>query len=209
MIDTGAGVRVRPRLLLVLLVCLALPLVGGCSSDPECIAVPFLPQCFDDDDEDEVKNVVATVPADDNTVPAVQGRPLTIANGQVFGGNIGNLPVIVTFTTPRAFTLTSAATGLSVSGTVSYGSEASCTLTVTAGGGGTLSVSTCTLIVNANNVVVGTGQVSGTIALVLRNDAGMTITSDALSTTVFINEDGELFVVNPVTGVAVDMGIEP
>ena len=50
---------------------------------------------------------------------------------------------------------------------------------------------------------------SGTISLVLRNDAGMTITSDALSTTVFINEEGELFVVNPVTGVAVDMGIEP
>jgi hypothetical protein len=208
MIDTGAGVRVRRRLLLVLLVCLALPLVGGCSSDPECIAVPFLPKCFDDD-EDEVKNVVATVPADDNTVPAVQGRPLTIANGQVFGGNIGNLPVILTFTTPRAFTMTSAATGLSLSGTVSYGSDASCTLIVTEGGLGTLSVSTCNLIVNANNVVVGTGQVSGTISLVLRNDAGMTITSDALSTTVFINEDGELFVVNPVTGVSVDMGIEP
>jgi hypothetical protein len=208
MIDTGAGVRVRPRLLLVLLVCLALPLVGSCSSDPECLAVPLLPQCFEDD-EDEVKNVVATVPADDNTVLAVQGRPLTIANGQVFGENIGNLPVIVTFTTPRAFTLTSAATGLSLSGTVSYGSEASCTLTVTAGGGGTLSVSTCNLIVNAHNVVVGTGQVSGTISLVLRNDAGMTITSDALPATVFINGEGALFVVNPVTGVAVDMGIEP
>ena len=52
MIDTGAGVRVRRRLLLVLLVCLALPLVGGCSSDPECIAVPFLPQCFEDDEEE-------------------------------------------------------------------------------------------------------------------------------------------------------------
>src|SRR4029453_3979930 len=62
---------------------------------------------------------------------------------------------------------------------------------------------------NANNVVVGTGQVSGTIALVLSNDAGMTITSDALPATVFINEEGELFVVNPGTGVAVDMGIEP
>ena len=53
MIDTGAGLRVRRRLLLVLLVCIALPLVGGCSSDPECIAVPFLPQCFEDDDEEE------------------------------------------------------------------------------------------------------------------------------------------------------------
>ena len=44
---------VRPRLLLVLLVCLALPLVGGCSGDPECFAVPFLPKCFDDDDDEE------------------------------------------------------------------------------------------------------------------------------------------------------------
>jgi hypothetical protein len=50
---TGAGIRVRRRRLLVLLVCIALPLVGGCSSDPECIAVPFLPQCFEDDDEEE------------------------------------------------------------------------------------------------------------------------------------------------------------
>ena len=51
MIDTVAGLRVRRRVLLVLLVCIALPLVGGCSSDPECIAVFFLPQCFDDDEE--------------------------------------------------------------------------------------------------------------------------------------------------------------
>jgi hypothetical protein len=42
-------------LLLVLLVCLALPLVGGCSSDPECFVVPFLPKCFDDDDDEEEK----------------------------------------------------------------------------------------------------------------------------------------------------------
>jgi hypothetical protein len=56
MIDTGAGLRVRRRrllVLLVLLVCLALPLVGGCSADPACIAVPFLPQCFDDDEEEK------------------------------------------------------------------------------------------------------------------------------------------------------------
>jgi hypothetical protein len=55
MINTVAGLRVRRRVLLVLLVWIALPLVGGCSSDPECIAVFFLPQCFDDDDDDEEK----------------------------------------------------------------------------------------------------------------------------------------------------------
>jgi hypothetical protein len=60
MIDTGAGLRVRRRLLLVLLVCIALPLVGGCSSDPECIAAPFLPECFEDDDEEEKTDDTAT-----------------------------------------------------------------------------------------------------------------------------------------------------
>ena len=79
--------------------------------------------CGGDDDEDEVRNVVATVPVGDDTVAAVQGRTFTIANGQVFGGNVGNHPVILTFTTPRTFTMTRAATGLSLSGTVSYGSE--------------------------------------------------------------------------------------
>jgi Flp pilus assembly protein TadG len=165
--------------------------------------------CGGDDDEVEIINVNATVEADDDTVPAVQGRPFTIANGQVFGGNIGNLPIIFTFTTPREFTATRAATGLSLSGTVSYGSDDSCTFTVTTGGQGALSVSNCNLLVNANNVVVGTGQVSGTIALVLRNNAGITITSDPLPATVFINGDGELFVVNPVTGVSVNMDVEP
>jgi hypothetical protein len=46
--------------LLVLLVCLVLPLVGGCSSDPECFVVPFLPKCFDDDDEEENPATTAT-----------------------------------------------------------------------------------------------------------------------------------------------------
>ena len=50
---TRASVHMRHRWLLVLLVCLALPLVGGCSSDPECFVVPFLPKCFDDDDDEE------------------------------------------------------------------------------------------------------------------------------------------------------------
>jgi hypothetical protein len=94
-------------------------------------------------------------------------------------------------------------------GNVSYGSNASCTFVVTSGGQGVLSISTCNLIVNANNVIVGTGQASGTISLVLNNGSGITITSDALPTTVFLNGDGQLFVVNPVTGASVDMGIQP
>jgi len=164
--------------------------------------------CGGDDEEGEVKNVVATVPADEDTIAAVQGRTFTFANGQVFGGSVpGNLPVSLTFTTPTTFTLTRTATNLSLSGRVDYEGEDSCTFIPLSGPA--LEVDTCNLIVNANNVVVGTGQVSGTISLVLNNGSGITITSDALPATVFINSDGELFVVNPVTGVSVDTGIEP
>ena len=56
MLDPGAGFCMRGLVLLVLLVCLALPLVGGCSSDPECIAAPYLPQCFDDDDDEHTED---------------------------------------------------------------------------------------------------------------------------------------------------------
>jgi hypothetical protein len=56
MIDPGAGLGIRGWVLLVLLVCITLPLGGGCSSDPECIAVPFLPQCFEDDDEEKTED---------------------------------------------------------------------------------------------------------------------------------------------------------
>ena len=61
MSNTMTGLHMRHRLLLVLLVCLAFPLVGGCSGDPECFAVPFLPKCFDGDDDEEKKP--------DNTAP--------------------------------------------------------------------------------------------------------------------------------------------
>jgi hypothetical protein len=114
----------------------------------------------------------------------------------------------LTFPTPSTFTLSATGVG-PFAGTVNYGSGGSCTFVITAGGGGALSVTTCNLIVNASNVVVGTGQVSGIITLVLNNGSGITINSNALTATVFINGDGELFVVNPVTGVSVDMGIEP
>jgi hypothetical protein len=60
MINTVAGLRIRRRVLLVLLVCTVLPLIGGCSSDPECIAVFFLPQCFDDDDDEDEEKTVNT-----------------------------------------------------------------------------------------------------------------------------------------------------
>ena len=69
MLNTGARLPVRHRLLLVLLVCLALPLVGGCSGDPACFAVPFLPKCFDDDDDEEKQP--------DNTAPQTTSSRVT------------------------------------------------------------------------------------------------------------------------------------
>ncbi len=70
MLDIGTGLRVRRRVLLVLLVGLALPLVGGCSSNPECFVVPFLPTCFDDDDDEEEEKPDDTATQTSVRVPA-------------------------------------------------------------------------------------------------------------------------------------------
>ena len=88
MIDPGAGLGIRGRVLLVLLVCITLPLGGGCSSDPECIAVPLLPQCFKDDDEEETDDtatqtrVRVNARADDidTTMVALRHTLVSIAN---------------------------------------------------------------------------------------------------------------------------------
>ena len=69
MSHTEAGFDVLHRVLLVLLVCLALLLLVGCSGDPECFAVPFLPQCFDDDDDEEKQS--------DNTAPQATSALVT------------------------------------------------------------------------------------------------------------------------------------
>jgi hypothetical protein len=166
----------------------------------------------EDDDEDDdsdkrkrcvgtVVEVLATVPMTLTTVPSVVGREITIASGQVFGGPLGSSPATLIFTTPITFALRQGT--LALAGNVSYGSGGSCTFVVTQGGTLTLAVATCNLIVNASNVVVGTGQVSGIITLVLN-----TISSNSLIAMVFLDARGELFVVNPVDMVSVDMDIQ-
>jgi len=163
----------------------------------------------DDDNSGDIKNVNATVSADTSTVAAVQGREITIANGQVFGGPVGSNPATLTFTTPTTFTLTQTGVPpLALAGNVTYDSGG-CTLIPTVGAAGALAIATCNLVVVANNAVVGTGQVSGIITLVLNNGQGVTASSNSLTATVFLDNNGELFVVNPVTGVSVDMGIQP
>src|SRR4051794_30716044 len=85
MSETEAGLHVLHRVLLVLLVCLALFLVG-CSGDPECFAVPFLPKCFDDDDDEKKPNDTAT------QASAIGSRVQT----QIVANEIMNTPAILT-----------------------------------------------------------------------------------------------------------------
>jgi hypothetical protein len=160
----------------------------------------------DDDEGGQIQNVNSNVAATTSTVPSVVGREITIANGQVFGGPLGSNPATLIFTTPTTFTLRQG--GVTLQGNVSYGSNAQCTFVVTQGGAGALAIATCNLVVVANNAVCGTGQVPGIITLVLNNGAGITVSSNSLNATVFLDSSCELFVVNPVTGVSVDMGIQ-
>jgi len=157
-------------------------------------------------DDGETKNVIATVPMDGTTVRAVQNQPLTFSTGQGFGVNIGTGSFTLTFDTPNTF-IVNPTGNVPFTGTVTYGSGGgACTFLA---GGTTLSISTCNLVVNAQNVVVGGSQVGGTITLVLNNGSTTTASSDSVNTTVFINDDGELFVINSRTGALVDMGIKP
>src|SRR5262245_52709375 len=86
------------------------------------------------DDEGEVKNVNATVPASNSTIAAVQGRAISFSSGQVFGGNIGNGPVTLTFTVvPNTFTLVNSA-GTTTAGSVAYNPSGTCNFAGTGGG---------------------------------------------------------------------------
>ena len=159
------------------------------------------------DNTGTVKNVNATVAVTNSTVAAVQGRAITIQNGQVIS-NISGTVTLTFSTVPNRFMLVTNATNAVTVGSVQYNSG-SCNFA--ADGGAFVSVATCNLIVFANNVTVGTGQVQGTVTLVLNgpvNNVNVTVNSGALTATVFLNSNDELFVVNPATGASVDMGIQ-
>jgi hypothetical protein len=166
----------------------------------------------DDDDSGEQKNVNATVAVTNSTVAAVQGVAIPIQQGQVFSNVSGQ--VTLTFSVvPNRFTLVNNTTGAITAGSVQYGTvnTGSCNFIADVGGASLL-VGTCNLIVFANNVTAGTGQVQGTITLVFNgpvNGVTVTVNSGPLTATVFLNSSDELFVVNPATGASVDMGIQP
>jgi hypothetical protein len=153
--------------------------------------------------------VSAAVPLTTSTVAAVQAVPLSFPNGPVFSPAITGA-VTLTFTSTNTFTLVGSA-GIAATGVVTYGPP-SCTFDVQVPGGlipaaALLTVPTCKLLVNANNVEVGGGTVTGTVTLLLRGAAG-TGNSHAVTAQVSLNGNSELFVMNPATGASVDMGIQ-
>jgi len=161
-----------------------------------------------DNNTGTVKNVNATVPLNSNNAAIIQSLTFSFTSGQVFGGNIGNGPVTLSFPTLSTFTLTTSG-GATTSGTVTYNSG-TCNFAGT--GGGFATAETCSLLVNASNVTVGKGFVSGTITLVLSstiNGIIVTVNSTPLTAQVFIDSSDELFVVNPATNASVATGVNP
>jgi len=157
----------------------------------------------------DTQAVSIAVPLTDSTVAAVQAVPLTFSNGPVFSPAITGT-VTLTFNSPNTFTL-AGSTGTAATGVVTYGSP-SCTFDVQVPGdlipaAALLTIPTCNLLVNANNVGVGGTPVLGTVSLLLSGAAG-TVNSTAVTAQVSLNGNSELFVENPATGVSVDMGVQ-
>jgi len=157
----------------------------------------------------DTQAVSIAVPLTDSTVAAVQAVPLTFSNGPVFSPAITGT-VTLTFNSPNTFTL-AGSTGTAATGVVTYGSP-SCTFDVQVPGdlipaAALLTIPTCNLLVNANNVGVGGTPVIGTVSLLFSGAAG-TVNSTAVTAQVSLNGNSELFVENPATGVSVDMGVQ-
>jgi hypothetical protein len=154
---------------------------------------------------DDEKDVDVSIPLNNGTVVAVQNQPFNIPS-QVFNTS-GT--VTLTFTNVNTFTLIGSGGG-AATGVVTY---SSCTFDVRVPGGliptaVVITIPTCNLLVDATGVEEGGDEVGGTVALEFSGAFG-TVTSNTVAARVFLNDDGELFVVNPVTGAEVNMGIEP
>ena len=151
-----------------------------------------------------------------STVAAVQGVGINIQGGQIFTGVSTGTAVTLVFSilNANAFTLTGPG-GLTSIGLVAYDSSGSCTFTVTGPVGGLLQVSSvipfsnCALAIQANEVPENGGLVLGTLNLKLTTTGGATSNSNPLAQNVSIGNNGQLFVLNPVTGVQAGMGVEP
>jgi hypothetical protein len=165
---------------------------------------------------DDTKNVDVTVSLNTSTVAAVQGVGINIQGGQIFTGVSTGTAVTLVFSivNANAFTLTGPG-GLTSIGLVDYDSSGACTFTVTGPVGGLVQVasvtpfSNCALAIQANEVPEDGTLVLGTLNLKLTTTGGATVNSNPLAENVFIGNNGQLFVANPVTGVQAGMGVEP
>jgi len=161
------------------------------------------------------QSVSATVGLTNATVVAVQAVAFVIPHGQLFDPSLaGSVTLTFTSTPENTFTLVGTG-GATATGVVTYGSTSgatvgSCTFVFQTNGDlisgiESVTVPSCSLLVRANNVNPGGGQVNGPVTLSLSGGAG-TVTSNAVTLPVLLNSNNELFVVNPV-GQQVDMGI--
>jgi hypothetical protein len=158
-------------------------------------------------------NVSNTVGLTSSTVVGVQGVPFIVPNGQLFDPGLSGAATL-TFNSANTFSVVGIGGG-TASGLVSFSSSSgatvgSCTFTFQANGGlfvglGTVTIPSCSLLITANDVEPGGGQVNGSVTLSLGVSAG-TVNSNALTIPVKLGSNSELFLVNPA-GQTVDMGI--
>ena len=162
------------------------------------------------------QSVSATVGLTTATVVAVQTVAFVIPNGQLFNPSLVGAVTLTFNSTPQnTFTLVGTG-GATATGVVTYGSTSgatvgSCTFTFLTNGGlftglGNVTIPSCSLLVNANDVEPGGSQVSGSVTLSLSGTGGGTVNSNAVTIPVLLNGNNELFLVNP-GGQQVDMGI--
>jgi len=170
----------------------------------------------------ERRNISATVPLNSNNVTALEGSfppQFTIPDGSVFNPGIGNNPVAFTFflssgTTTTLFTLARFGSAALATGGVTFGS---CTLTVTSSSfnagqgpqtGDTITLSTCNVVVSANNVEVGGDTEDGIVTLMLTNaTTGVSAASTPISllSSVSIQHDGFLLLNGVNMGIDTDI----
>jgi len=167
-------------------------------------------------------SLAATVGVTTATVVAVQTAALTFPTGRMFDPSLAG-PVTLTLNTtpPQTFTLVGTG-GATATGAVSYGSTSGaslgpCTFTFVTTGGlinqvGSVTIPTCRFLVSALTVEPGGSPENGAVVLSF-SDTGTptsnsvgTVNSNAVGLPVLLNDQSELFVVNPA-GQQVDMGV--
>jgi hypothetical protein len=166
--------------------------------------------------DDDTQNVAVTNPGvtlTSATVVAVTGVALAIPNGQILG-TAPNSAATLTFVNQNSFTLLDSQ-GRTSQGTVTYGtiSTGSCTFNVPQTPGfialaTTVTFTVCNLNITAIDVEQGGDQVLGTLNIVFSGLPGTIITNN-FNANVFLDDDGNLFVVNPVSGLSVPMNVQP